>query len=54
MRKNQNQVMGTLSEREQRSVIGGYFPPPKDENKSLIEQIFDEVTSGLICLTLKS
>lgn len=48
MGKNQDQVMATLSEKEQKSVIGGYFPPPKDENKSMIEQLFDELKNGWI------
>ncbi|WP_294587228.1 hypothetical protein [uncultured Bacteroides sp.] len=46
MKKKQKQVMETLNEKEQKDVMGGYAPPPKDENKSLIEKIFEELNGG--------
>lgn len=49
MKKKQKQVMETLNEKEQKDVMGGYAPPPKDENKSLIEKIFEELNGGWVC-----
>lgn len=49
MKKKQKQVMETLNEKDQKDVMGGILPPPKDESKSFIDQIFNELKDGWVC-----